>query len=101
MAELNCTRKPRLTCTLPASSTQGTRNWMTRSGSTIRWRMPAFCRSGRFSTTGWRDSSTSPTAWRNSGWLGSFFTAASYTLCKYSFLNSIFQNPFVLTGGPA
>ena len=29
-------RKPRFTCASPASSTQGTRNWISRSGSTMR-----------------------------------------------------------------
>ncbi len=36
MALLNCTRKPRLTCTCPLSSIQGTRKMICRSGSTIR-----------------------------------------------------------------
>ena len=31
-AELNCTRYPRLTCNWPLSSSQHTRNWITRSG---------------------------------------------------------------------
>ena len=35
IAELNCTRNPRCTWSLPASSYHGTRNWRTRSGSTM------------------------------------------------------------------
>lgn len=37
-AELNCTRYPRLTWTWPLSSSQTTRNWMTRSGIAATWR---------------------------------------------------------------
>ncbi|CAM8493654.1 hypothetical protein ESCOCP365M1_20400 [Escherichia coli] len=48
MAELNCTRHARLTCTWLRSSTHTTRNWITRSGSTRRssndiWRYFGFC----------------------------------------------------------
>ena len=46
IALLNCTRKPRFTCTFPLSSTQGTANWMNRSGSTKRSMMPFFSYSG-------------------------------------------------------
>src|SRR5690606_15167758 len=46
IAPLNCTRYPMFTCTLPLSSTHGTRNVKTRSGSTIRSIIPAFSNSG-------------------------------------------------------
>ena len=39
MALLNWMRKPRLTWTSPLSSSQGTRNMICRSGSTMRSRM--------------------------------------------------------------
>lgn len=55
--------KPRLTCTSPWSSVQGTRNMMTRSGSTMRWMILALRYSGLRSKTGATDCSTSLTAW--------------------------------------
>ena len=36
IALLSCTRNARFTCVRPRSSTQATRNWITRSGSTRR-----------------------------------------------------------------
>ena len=62
MALLNSTRKPRLTCTSPLSSTHGTRNIITRSGSTKRSRIFATRYSGCLSKTGTTDSATSLTA---------------------------------------
>ena len=79
MALLNCTRKPRLTCTLPLSSTQGTRNMTTRSGSTMRSRREACSYSGWASMTGSRDWSTSVTAWMNSGCSAFFAFTCSMT----------------------
>ncbi len=71
-------RKPRLTWTSPRSSTQGTRNRITRSGSMMRSRIFAVRYSGCRSNTKCTDSATSCTAWWNSGSAGFFaFTPAS------------------------
>ena len=59
-------RKPRLTWTSPLSSTHGTRNMITRSGSQMRSRIFAFWYFGFFSMNGTSDSTTSRTAWWNS-----------------------------------
>ncbi len=77
MALLNSMRKPRFTWMLPLSSTQGTRNMMVRSGSTMRSRsiLPLYL--GFASMKGITISATSCTAWRNSGSLPlRFFTSA-------------------------
>ena len=65
-AELNSTRKPRLMCTSPWSSTHGTRKMICRSGSQIRSTIAESSTSGWRATTGPRDSKTSSTAWWNS-----------------------------------
>ena len=52
-------RKPRLTWTSPLSSTHGTRNMITRSGSEMRSRIFASRYLGFFSRTTSRDSATS------------------------------------------
>ena len=63
IALLNCTRYPLFTCTLPLSSTHGTRNIITRSGSTRRSNKASLRYFSSFaSTTGFKDSSTSFTA---------------------------------------
>ena len=80
MALLNCTRKPRFTWILPLSSTHGTRNMMTRSGSTMRSSSAACSYSGWASMTGSRDWSTSVTAWMNSGCSAFFAFTCSMTL---------------------
>ena len=66
IAELNCTLNPRLTWTLPLSSTHDTRKNICLSGSTILSIIPFASYLGFASTTGSRDSRTSRTAWRNS-----------------------------------
>ena len=62
IAELNCTRKPRFTCTWPLSSTHGTRKIMVRSGSTMRSKILASAYFGFFSMNGITVSATSSTA---------------------------------------
>ena len=71
IAELNCTRKPRLTCHFPASSCQGTRNWMARSGSVIISTKLCSKISGCSSKNGVRLAKNSSMACKNSGWFGS------------------------------
>jgi hypothetical protein len=56
-------RKPRLIWTVPRSSTHGTRNITTRSGSMIRSRILLWRYSGWRSRTIASDSATSCTAW--------------------------------------
>mmetsp|Transcript_19807 Transcript_19807/g.55059 ORF Transcript_19807/g.55059 Transcript_19807/m.55059 type:complete len:212 (-) Transcript_19807:525-1160(-) len=63
--EENCTRKPRLTCVAPSSSTHGTRKTIIRSGSAMRSKTAM--NSGRLAKTGAMVSITSFTACRNSG----------------------------------
>ena len=65
-AELYCTRKPRLICTRPASSTHGTRKMICRSGSQMRSRIDACTYPGCLSSTRSSESKTSCTAWWNS-----------------------------------
>ena len=72
IAELNCTRYPMFTCTSPLSSTHGTRNVSTRSGSTIRSIILAFSNSGCWLYTSFTERSTSLTACRYSSSPGCF-----------------------------
>src|SRR5690606_5786327 len=65
-AELNSTRKPRLICTWPLSSTHGTRKMICRSGSHRRRMIAPSVYSGCLLTTGPRLDRTSWTAWWNS-----------------------------------
>ena len=60
IAPLNWILKPRLTWTLPLSSTHGTLKWISRSGSTTLSTIEV--NSGCASKTGSRDSKTSNTA---------------------------------------
>src|SRR5258705_9537786 len=70
-------RNPRLSWTVPRSSTHGTRNIRTRSGSMIRSRIFERRYSGWRSSTSDSDSATSCTAWWNSGSAGFLaFTSA-------------------------
>ena len=61
-ALLNSTRKPRLMCTSPRSSSHGTRKMIWRSGSQIRSMIFASAYSGCLSRAGMMLSSTSRTA---------------------------------------
>ncbi len=74
MALLNCTRYPRLTCTSPLSSVQGTRKVTMRSGSTSRSMIFARSNSGCALYTSSMEESTSRTA------------------CKYSFSPGCFSS---------
>ena len=77
IAELNSTLKPLLTWGSPESEIQGTLNWITLSGSTILSRIFAFLYLGFDSMKGITVSTTSSTAWMNSGsWL--FFNSNSF-----------------------
>ena len=87
IALLNCTRYPVLTCTWPLSSTHGTRNLICLSGSTSLSRRASLRNFSSFaSITTRRDSSTSFTAWWNSGSAGFFFTTKSITSSTYDIL---------------
>src|SRR5690606_6597891 len=81
-AELNSTRKPRLICTVPLSSTHGTRKMICRSGSHSRWMTLAY--SGCLPTTRPRLSSTSCVAWWNSLSFGLRRTTSRYTSSSLS-----------------
>ena len=83
IALLNCTLKPLFTCTLPLSSTQGTRNIICLSGSTILSSNEAFSNSGCFSNTGSSDVRTSVAACINSGSLAFFSFNFASTSCAY------------------
>ncbi len=78
-------RKPRLTWTSPLSSTHGTRNMITRSGSEMRSRTLASRYLGFLSRTTSRDSATSSAAWWNSASAG--FLALSQAM--YSSTNAL------------
>ena len=89
MALLPCTRKPRLTRTLPASSTHGTRNVTTRSCSTNSSSTPFSISSGRASTTGSMDSSTLRTVIRNWASFGLRCSTRFIRSIRYAFFRAI------------
>src|SRR5699024_9331363 len=80
-------RYPRLTCTSPASSTQGTRKMIWRSGSHSRISTPLAAYSGCLPWRTSRDSNTSLTAWWNSGSPG--FRRRTWSKVSWSVESSI------------
>ena len=94
IALLNCTLYPLLTLTFPASSTQGTLNIITLSGSTILSNIPSSIYLGFFSKTGTKEYNTSSAAAKNSLSPGLFFFKSSIKLSTY-FFTSILMPPFL------
>ena len=85
IALLNCTLYHLFIWIFPSSSTRGTLNMIVLSGSTILSRMFSFWYCGFCSTNSLMESTTSSTAWMNSGSLGFFFC----TYCTKAFVSNI------------
>ena len=83
IAELNCTRYPRLVCTSPSSSIHVTRKVKIRSGSTMRSTILACSNSGCWLYTSSIDSRTSCTACRYSASPGCFAANCCMMFCTF------------------